>query len=161
MTTRKYPYDLQSDETPDIALREIAGSRERELVNAVSGLVSDSFRDFFRTSLEVALPDASTQRWILAFQTLAGDLRLVVYEENAAAGSGKLLVAPPVPLADAGLAPLVFFLPRLDDFFTSVMGRVVGKVTETQVAMDMTMSLKPGAPAKAAREPSRSWPVDG
>jgi len=128
MKTRKYPYDLQSDETPDIALREIARARERELVNAVSGLVSDSFCDFYGTPLEPVLPDASSQRWILAVRKIGERLRLVVYEENGAAGSGKLLVAPPVPLDEAGLAPLVFFLPRLDAFIAQVKALAAGDV---------------------------------
>lgn len=95
---------------------------EERLVRTLRGLLKPTFKATFGEVLHLEMPDESYETWVLAFQRLAGKWRFVIHEENSLLPARHVVtVAPTMPLAEAGLAPLLFFSPYLEAFAQQIL----------------------------------------
>jgi hypothetical protein len=115
-------YSTAPGETSDRHIRGHVRAVEERLVGMLRGVLKPGFESTCGEDLHLELPDESFQTWMLGFQRLDGEWRLVVLEENSQVPARDVVtVAPTVPLADAGLAPLLFFSPYLEAFVEQVV----------------------------------------
>lgn len=124
-TTSDYDYDtLDAGMFSDADLRKTARAAEEALVRAVGPSPGkDSFGS--PDCLHIDLPDDSWQTWELVFQRFKGAWRIVVLEESSRRPlEDRVTVAPTAPLAEAGLVPLLHFVPKLEAFAEVVLRQV-------------------------------------
>jgi len=120
--TPRNTYSTGPGEISDRHIRGHVLAVEERLIGMLRGALKPKFKSVCDEALHLEMPDESFQTWVLGFQRLHGKWRLVVLEENSQVPARDIVtVAPTVPLADAGLAPLLFFSPYIEAFVEQIL----------------------------------------